>query len=121
MHYEMIELQRANKFVGFVTAQESFLKRCGKNFDQIVPENPNYKTVVEESIFYDVFSLVGAKAFSIVNLLIEEPIDEIRKFMQDWKVFNARVTRLNSEIEAINDQLMLAFKQMSMIDLIEYT
>ena len=106
----MIELQRENKFMGFVTAEESFLKRCEKNFDKIVPENPNYKKDVEEAIFYDVFSLVGARAISIVNLLIEEPIEEIQKFMRDWKIFNAQITRLNSEIEAISAQLMLAFR-----------
>ena len=103
----MIELQRENKFMGFVTAEESFLKRCEKNFDKIVPENPSYKKDVKEAIFYDVFSLVGARAISIVNLLIEEPIEEIRKFMRDWKIFNAQITRLNSEIEAISSQMML--------------
>lgn len=68
----------------------------------VIPQNPGYKQNVGEEIFEFVETIVGQdNAPKVTGMLIDLPIADIHKYLQDYKSFEEKVREasqlLNSE------------------------
>merc|ERR1712060_692758 len=71
-----------------MTMEQRYLVACHQIIHAIAPENPNYKDQVGTVLYEYITALVGPKAPKVTGMIIDLPIEDIRRVMQDWTLLS---------------------------------
>merc|ERR1712203_1196347 len=64
-----------------MTMEQRYLVACHQIIHAIAPENPNYKDQVGTVLYEYITALVGPKAPKVTGMIIDLPIEDIRRVM----------------------------------------
>lgn len=82
-----------------MTMEQRYLVACHQIIHAIAPENPNYKDQVGTVLYEYITALVGPKAPKVTGMIIDLPIEDIRRVMQDWTLLSTRVQQASELLD----------------------
>merc|ERR1719230_1353243 len=82
-----------------MTMEQRYLMACHQIIPAVTPENPNYKDQVGTVIYEYINALVGPKAPKVTGMIIDLPVEDIRRVMQDWTLLSTRVQQASELLD----------------------
>merc|ERR1719226_279175 len=82
-----------------MTMEQRYLMACYQIFNAVTPENPNYKDQVGTVIYEYVTALCGPKSPKVTGMIIDLPVEDIRRIMQDFTLLATRVQQASELLD----------------------
>merc|ERR1719389_190777 len=82
-----------------MTMEQRYLLACHQIINAVTPENPNYKDQVGTVLYEYITALVGPKAPKVTGMIIDLPVEDIRRVMQDWTLLSTRVQQASELLD----------------------
>jgi len=82
-----------------MTMEQRYLMACHQIINAVTPENPNYKDQVGTVLYEYITALVGPKAPKVTGMIIDLPLEDIRRVMQDWTLLSTRVQQASELLD----------------------